>query len=265
MSARRAAGMVWFVGAGPGDPDLITVKGRDLLARADLILYAGSLVPPAMLEGARQGARLKDSSALTLEETHALLSGAAWAGETAVRLHTGDGSLFGAMREQKILLDAEGIPNAVVPGVSAAFAAAAAAGVSFTVPGAAQSLIFARLHGRTPVPQGQRVRDYARHGGSMAVYLAAGDPERLAAELRAGGLPEQTPVVVAGRVGQPEQRLERGVLADLARILSRECFARQTIVLILPGESLPGSPSRLYAGDFSHGYRNGTGPPAAGR
>jgi precorrin-4/cobalt-precorrin-4 C11-methyltransferase len=250
----RKTGMVWFVGAGPGDPELITVKGRRLLAEADFILYAGSLIPPAMMAETR--ARIVDSSSLTLEETHALLCASARAGETAVRLHTGDGGLYGAMREQKLLLDAQGIPNAVVPGVSAAFAAAAAAGVSFTVPETTQSLVMTRLHGQTPVPEGQRIRDYARHGGSLAIYLSAGDPERLVEELRTGGVPEDTPVIAAARVGWPEERIVRATLADLARTMSREDFSRQTIILVLPGESKEQSPpSRLYAGDFRHGYR----------
>jgi precorrin-4/cobalt-precorrin-4 C11-methyltransferase len=248
--------MVWFVGAGPGDPELITVKGRRLLSEADFILYAGSLVPRAMLAGARPTARIADSSSLTLEETHALLCASVRAGETAVRLHTGDGGLFGAMREQKLLLDAQGIPNAVVPGVSAAFAAAAAAGVGFTVPETTQSLVLTRLHGRTPVPEGQRIRDYARHGGSLAVYLAAGEPERLVEELRSGGVPEETPVILASRVGWPEESLMRLTLAELAGAMNREEFSRQTMVLVLPGEGAAHSPpSRLYAGDFRHGYR----------
>jgi precorrin-4/cobalt-precorrin-4 C11-methyltransferase len=248
--------MVWFVGAGPGDPELITVKGRRLLAEADFILYAGSLIPRAMVAGAKPAARIADSSSLTLEETHALLSASAHAGETAVRLHTGDGGLYGAMREQKLLLDALGVPNAVVPGVSAAFAAAAAAGVSFTVPETTQSLVMTRLHGRTPVPEGQRIRDYARQGGSLAIYLSAGDPDALAGELRAGGLPEKTPVVVAARVSWPEERIVRTTLADLARTMDCEDLSRQTIILVLPGEGPAHSPpSRLYAKDFQHGYR----------
>lgn len=232
----HASGMVWFVGAGPGDPELITVKGRRLLAVADFILYAAALIPRSMLAEAKPTARIADSSPLTPAETHALLCASAHAGETAVRLHPGDGGLYGAMREQKLLLDAEGIPNAVVPGISAAFAAAAAAGAGFTVPGTTQSLVMTRLHGRTPVPEGQRLRDYARHGGSLAVYLAAGDPEHLAGELRAGGVAEETPVIVAARVGWPEERIARATLANLVRTMDREEFSRQTVVLILPGE-----------------------------
>ena len=248
--------MVWFVGAGPGDPELITVKGQRLIREADLVLYAGSLVPEEIAAQAGPGAEIRDSSGMTLEETHALMAEAVARGKMVVRLHTGDAALYGAMREQKLLLDAAGISSAVVPGVSAAFAAAAAAGVSFTVPETVQSFAITRLHGRTPVPPGQRLREYARHGGSLAVYLSAGDPEGLAEELRAGGLPEDVPIILAARVGWPGQRIVRTTLADLAREMEQEDFRRQTIVLVLPGEvAEEGAVSRLYADDFTHGYR----------
>ena len=133
-------GTVFFIGAGPGDPELITVKGLRLLQQADLVLYAGSLVPRALAALAGPRAELRDSSGMTLEETHALMREAVEAGKQVVRLHTGDAGLYGALREQKALLDADGIPCAVVPGISAAFAAAAAAGVGFTVPERVQSL-----------------------------------------------------------------------------------------------------------------------------
>jgi precorrin-4/cobalt-precorrin-4 C11-methyltransferase len=248
--------MVWFVGAGPGDPELITVKGRRLLREADLVLYTGSLVPKEIAAQARAAALLVDSSGMTLEETHALICGAVRDKKMVVRLHTGDSSLFGAAREQKLLLDAEGIPNAVVPGVSAAFAAAAAAGVSFTVPEAVQSLCITRLHGRTSVPPGQRIRDYIAHGGSMAIYLSAGDPEQLAEELRLGGAPADVPIILACRVGWPDERIIRTTLDSLVLTMQEHELHRQTVVLVLPGESTDQSaPSRLYAGDFSHGYR----------
>ena len=248
----RAPGMVWFVGAGPGDPELITVKGRRLLAAADFILYADALIPRSLLAEAKPAARIADSSSLSPAEAHAMLCASAHAGETAVRLHPGDGGLYGSMREQKLLLDAQGIPTAVVHGISAAFAAAAAAGVGFTVPGTTQSLVMTRLRGLAPVPEGQRLRDYARHGGSLAVYLSAGDPELLAGELRAGGVPEETPVVVAARIGRPEERIARVTLADLVRTMEREEFSRQTIVLILPGEgAVPGSPRFSRQADFA--------------
>lgn len=250
--------MVWFVGAGPGDPELITVKGLRLLQQADLALYAGSLVPRELAALAGPAAELHDSSGMTLEQTHALMCDAVRAGKRVVRLHTGDAGLYGTLREQKALLDAEGIPCAVVPGVSAAFAAAAAAGVAFTVPERVQSMAITRLQGRTPVPEGQRIRDYAKKGGSLAIYLSAGEPRALADELRAGGLAESTPLILAARVGWPDERILHSTVGSLEEDMRQEQLHRQTVVLVLPGEADEHSvPSRLYARDFSHGYRKG--------
>ena len=248
-------GKVWFIGAGPGDPELITVKGRRLISEADLVLYAGSLVPVEVVACAKTGARVIDSAPLNLDETHALLRETALSGGMAARVHTGDPMIYGAVREQAALLDRDGIPWAVVPGVSAVFAAAAAAGVSLTVPERVQSLAVTRLDGRTPVPEGQRVADYARHGASLAVYLSAGEPGILAEELRQGGLAGDTPVLLAHRVGWPDEKLVRTALDDLETAVRELGFTRQTVFLVLPGEKGEGPPSRLYAKGFSHGYR----------
>lgn len=249
-------GMVWFIGAGPGDPELITVKGRRLIEQADLVLYAGSLVPQALVACAKKEARVLDSSGMTLAETHGLMAGAVRAGQLVARVHTGDPMLYGAVREQMALLQADGLPYAVVPGVSALFAAAAAAGVSLTVPERVQSLAVTRLSGRTPVPEGQRVADYARHGASLAVYLSASGAGDLARELRAGGLGEDCPILIAHKVGWPEQVLVRTTLAGLEEAAAP--FARQTLFLVLPGEKDGQAPaSRLYDGNFSHGFRQG--------
>ena len=161
-------GKVYFIGAGPGDPELLTLKGRRLICEADLVLYAGSLVPPELVACAKASARVEDSAPLCLEETHALMRDCALSGGMVARVHTGDPSLFGAVREQARLLDADGIPWEIVPGVSAAFAAAAAGKVSFTVPETTQSLIVTRLDGRTPVPEKERLKELAAHGASLA-------------------------------------------------------------------------------------------------
>jgi precorrin-4/cobalt-precorrin-4 C11-methyltransferase len=248
-------GMVWFVGAGPGDPELITVKGRRLIAEADLVLYAGSLVPAAVVACAAPGAEVRDSSSMTLEETHDLLRRTAVSGRMAARVHTGDPMLYGAVREQMRLLERDGIAFGVVPGVSAVFAAAAAAGVSLTVPERVQSLILTRLEGRTPVPEGQRVADYVRHGASLAVYLSAAEPAALADELRRGGADGDMPVLVARRVGWPDERLVRTCVRDLEK--AAHGLRRQTLFLVLPGERPEESSpvSRLYAPDFRHSRR----------
>ena len=246
---------VWFLGAGPGDPDLITVKARRIIRRADLVLYAGSLVPRAIVDQAKAGAKVADSSPLTLEQTHALIMETVRAGGLAARVHTGDPSLYGAVREQARLLDKEGVAWAVVPGVSAAFAAAAAAGESLTVPGLRQSVILTRAAGRTPVPEG--LRELAAHGAAMAVYLSGNDPERVAQELLAGGLAPETRVIVAHRLGWPGEKLVRTNLGALGSALGQG-MERQTLILVLPGE--PGEErSSLYDREFAHACRGQAG------
>lgn len=246
---------VYFIGAGPGDPDLITVKGRDLIARADLVLYAGSLVPPQVVAWARPGARVVDSAPLTLEQTHALLMEAVRAGGLAARVHTGDPSLYGAVAEQAALLDAEGVAWAIVPGVTAAFAAAAMAGVGFTVPGGTQSLVITRAPGRTAVPEAEALAAFAARGCSMAVYLSAALAGEVRSGLLAGGLAPGTPVVAGHRVGWPDGAVARTTVGGLADEVARRGWSGQVVFLVLPGQDRPGAPSRLYAADFAHGRR----------
>lgn len=250
-----APGLVTFVGAGPGDPELLTIKGRNAIAEAELVLYAGSLVPPAVVACARPGVPVLDSAPLTLEECHARVRETALAGGRVARVHTGDPSLYGALREQAALLDGDGIPWRVIPGVTAACAAAAAAGVSFSIPGQRQSLILCRAAGRTPVPERESLAALAAHGSAMAVYLSAPAASRMAEELGTV-LPPETPVVCAQRVGWPDERLVWTTLAELAACVEENGFDRQTIFLILPGEEAAGGArSRLYAPDFCHGWR----------
>jgi len=249
---------VYFIGAGPGDPELITVKGQRLIAEADLVLYAGSLVPPEVVACAGPGARVVDSSPLTLEQTHALLAETVRAGGLAARVHTGDPSLYGAVREQARLLDAEGISWAVVPGVTAAFAAAALAGESFTVPERVQSLVITRAPGRTPVPTGEELAAFAAHGCSLAVYLSTSLAPAVRAELLAGGLKPSVPVVVAHRAGWPDGEVLRTTVADLDKDVAAKGWTRQAVFLVLPGEEgAPETVSRLYDASFSHGWRDG--------
>lgn len=254
----EAAGkpQVWFIGAGPGDPELLTVKGQRLIAEADLVLYAGSLVPPAVVAGAKPGARVVDSAPLTLEETHALLRETAQNGGMAARVHTGDPTLYGAIREQMHLLDAEKIRYAVVPGVTAGFAAAAASAASLTVPEASQSFIITRLEGRTPVPETEQLRHMAAHRCAMAIYLSAADPEGIVTELRAGGLEETVTVIAAYRVGWPDQKLFHTTIGELVSTVRDNGLQRQTVFLVLPGEDGETRFSKLYAADFLHGFRN---------
>jgi len=249
---------VYFIGAGPGDPELLTVKGRRLIAEADLVLYAGSLVPAEVVAGAGPNARVADSAPMSLEETHALMAETVASGGKVARVHTGDPSLYGAIREQMALLDEAGIIHEVVPGVTAGFAAAAAAGRSYTVPEVTQTLIFTRLEGRTPVPEGEKLRKLAAHGSAMCIYLSAGDPEGVQSELLAGGLAESTLVVMAYRVGWPDEKLVETELGGLAEAARLNGFTRQTVFLVLPGqgrEDAGKAKSLLYDKDFKHMYR----------
>jgi len=225
------------------------------------------LVPREVLAAARPGVPLVDSAPLSLPETHALLRDCAKAGGLAARVHTGEPALYGAVREQSALLDAEAIPWEVVPGVSSAFAAADAAGVSFTVPGGPQTLIITRLSGRTPVPESESLPLLAAHGAAMAVLLSAGEPERLQNELVQGGYPLDTTVVLGHKIGWPGGETVRTTLRHLAAAALEHGFTRQTVFLILPGQDLPPEASRslLYDPGFTHGWRegNGTGPKEA--
>lgn len=253
--ARGAApGLVSFVGAGPGDPELLTLKGRKAIEEASLVLYAGSLVPPDVVACAAPGVPVVDSAPLTLEQCHDLVRRTALAGGPVARVHTGDPSLYGALREQARLLDQDGIPWRVIPGVTAACAAAAAAGVTFTVPEVTQSLIITRMEGRTPVPDREALHLLAAHGTSMAIYLSAGACESLQAELLAH-TPPDTPVLCAYRVGWPDQRLIWATAGTLAHCVHEHGLVRQTVFLVLPGQNAADTSSLLYAANFSHGYR----------
>lgn len=246
---------VFFVGAGPGDPELITVKGKRCIETADLVLYTGSLVPEEVVSCAKPEAQVLDSSSMTLEETHSLIVDAVKKGEVVARVHTGDPSLYGAVKEQMVLLDREGIAYEVVPGVSAAFAAAAAARISFTIPEATQSLIITRAGGRTKMPEKERLNLLSQHRASMAIYLSTANPSYVQRELVSGGYDESTPVVVAYRVGWPGQIVVKTQLFRLAETVERYKIKRQAVFLVLPGEVVESIPSRLYSSDFTHSYR----------
>ena len=250
-----------FVGAGPGDPELITVKGSRLLREADRIVYAGSLVPEALLAGCREGALVYNSARLTLEETHALLRDGYRHEERVVRLHTGDPSLYGAIQEQMDLLEREGIPCEVTPGVSAVFAAAAGLKRELTLPEVSQTLILTRISGRTPVPELESLRSLAVHRATLAIYLSVGEIDRVVSELLFS-YPPETPVVVAYRVGWPDQSFLRGTLAAIAESVKAAGVNRQALILVgavfgaSGEEGKPDKRSRLYDPSFGHGFRD---------
>ena len=188
--------MIYFIGAGPGAPDLITLRGAELLRRAGMIVYAGSLVNPALLDYAPQGCEVYDSALMTLDEVMEKLLDGERRGLTTVRLHTGDPSLYGAIREQMDRLRAEGVEFSVVPGVSSFCAAAAAIPAEYTLPGVSQTLIISRMEGRTPVPAREGIRSLAAHGASMVLFLSSAMLKELASELIAGGYPPETPAAL---------------------------------------------------------------------
>ncbi|MFZ5775832.1 MAG: precorrin-4 C(11)-methyltransferase [Thermodesulfobacteriota bacterium] len=250
-----ATNPISFVGAGPGDPELITVRGQRLLAEADLVVYAGSLVPKVLVAGLK--AEVHDSAPLHLGEIIDLMA-KAWAeGKTVVRLHTGDPSIFGAIKEQMAALDGRGIPYQVVPGVSSATATAAALQAELTLPEVSQTVIITRRAGRTPVPEGQDLASLASHQATMLILLSVSMIGEVVADLQQGGYPAETPVAVVEKVSWPEQRIIRGTLATIAEQVEKAGINKTAIIAVgrvfaeLPPEAL----SRLYAKEFSHGCR----------
>ena len=246
---------VFFIGAGPGDPELMTIKGQKIIKQADLVLYAGSLVPKKVVDVAKKGAKVVDSSSMTLEETHALMMETVKTGGVVARVHTGDPSLYGAVKEQMTLLDREGFEYEVIPGVTVAFAAAAAAKISFTIPEKTQTLIFTRLSGRTPVPDREQLKDLARHKTSLAIYLSASNTERIVEELISAGYAEDTRIILAYRVGWPGEMILSSPLSELAQTVNDHDINRQAVFLVLPGQDEEETFSKLYSPDFGHGFR----------
>ncbi len=250
------SGKVLFVGAGPGDPGLLTVKAQRAIERADVIVYAGSLINPEVLTYAKSGARRVDSASLSLDDIIEELAQAAQSGAVAVRLHSGDPSVYGAIAEQIALLDRRNIPYEVIPGVSSAFAAAAALGMEYTLPGITQTLIITRRSGRTPVPREENLSLLASHRCSMAIYLSIGMISDTVDDLRRAGLPDSTPAAVVYRASWPDEKRITGTLATIADSVAREDISRQAVIIV--GEAVRRAvkePSKLYSIDFGHGFR----------
>ena len=250
--------MIWFVGAGSGAIDLITVRGQRLLGEADCIIYAGSLVNPGLLEWAKPGARCLDSSRMTLEEVIAALLAAERAGETSVRLHTGDPSLYGAIREQMERLRDAGVSFGVVPGVSSFCAAAAAVSAEYTLPGVSQSLIVTRMAGRTPVPEREEISLLAAHGASMVVFLSAGLLAELQGRLLAGAYVESTPAAIVYKASWPDEKVFRCTVGTLAATGELHGITKTALVLVGDFLDSPYERSKLYDPAFSTAYRKGS-------
>ncbi|MDH3347432.1 MAG: precorrin-4 C(11)-methyltransferase [Desulfobulbaceae bacterium] len=243
-----------FIGAGPGDPELITLKGRRLLDEADLIIYAGSLVNKDLLTGLTS--EIHDSASLNLDQIIELIRDGFAAGKKIVRLHTGDPAIYGAIREQMQRLQKHHIPYTVVPGVSSATAAAAALQVELTVPEITQTVILTRQAGRTPVPEKESLKKLAAIQASMCIFLSVSMIESVVGELMAGGYPADTPIAVVEKASWPEQRIIRGDLSDIASKVQEGGIKKTAMILV--GQALneePDTVSKLYDKRFSHEYR----------
>lgn len=254
------AGKVWFVGAGPGDPDLITVKGRGLIEQAGAILFAGSLVDQTATRYAPAGCAIRDSKDMTLEEMVAWLTEQANRHATVIRLQTGDPGLYGALIEMTRPLTAAGIDWAVVPGVSSAMASMAAAGESLTLPEVTQTVILTRVAGRTPMPEGEDLESLARHHCTLCIYLSITLLHDVQAALRAAGWREDAPMLVVQKASWPgQEKIVRGTLADIKRKCQEAKIGSQAMIVASPTlgaadwESL--ARSKLYDPGFAHRFR----------
>lgn len=250
--------MVHFVGAGPGAPDLITLRGTELLKRADVIIYAGSLVNPALLAYAKEGCRVYNSAEMTLEQVIAVLEDAERGGLESVRLHTGDPSVYGAIREQMDALDRLGIPYDDTPGVSSFCGAAASLRAEYTLPGVSQSVIITRMAGRTPVPETESVAELSRHGASMVLFLSAGMLDKLQAELLKGAYTENTPAAIVYKATWPEEKVVRCTVGTLAESGAREGIRKTALVLVGDFLGAAYERSKLYDPAFTTEFREGT-------
>jgi precorrin-4/cobalt-precorrin-4 C11-methyltransferase len=246
---------VYVIGAGPGDPELITVKGARLVESCPVVLYTGSLVPEAVIARARPDAKVLDSSGMTLDEIVAVIVAARDAEQDVARVHTGDPSLFGSTAEQLRRLDALGIAWEIVPGVSSFAAAAAAIGKELTLPELCQTVILTRAEGRTPMPTDEKLADLARHRATLCLFLSITLLREVCAQLTPA-YGADCPVCVVHKASWPDQRIVWGTLADITDKVRRDGIKSTSMVLV--GRVLTAhdfAESRLYAADFSHGYR----------
>ena len=248
--------MVYFVGAGTGAVDLITVRGMRLLEKADVIIYAGSLVNPELLQYANKDCEIHDSAKLTLEEVLTIIQKAETDGKITVRLHTGEPSIYGAVREQMDELDRLGISYESCPGVSACFGAAASLNLEYTLPGISQSLIITRMEGRTKVPEKESIESFAAHQASMAIYLSTGMLKELSERLVAGGYRKETPVALVYKATWPEEEVYTCTIETLYDTAKEHGITKTALVLV--GDVITHQnykKSRLYAADFSTEFR----------
>ena len=248
-------GKVWFIGAGPGAPDLLTIRGARLIGRADVVIWARSLVSEGILEHASPGAEIVESTTIPLEGVRAIYERAVAENLRIARVHSGDPSIYGAVIEQIELCEELGLEWEIVPGVSSLGAAAAAIGRELTVPEISQSVILTRKASRTPMPEGEKVRSFASHGTTMAIFLSAARPRALQRELLEGGYPPDTPCAVVYKASWPDELVIECALEELPGRIREAGFTRQALILVGPGLGAGGTRSHLYSPRFSHMFR----------
>ncbi|WP_400208730.1 precorrin-4 C(11)-methyltransferase [Candidatus Methanomassiliicoccus intestinalis] len=248
--------MISFIGAGPGDPDLITVKGKKLIGEADIIIYAGSLVNPEVLAGAKPTAQIHNSASMTLEDVIAVMKEGEEKGLKVVRVHTGDPAIYGAHREQMDALDELGIKYEIIPGVSSFLATAAVLKKEYTLPGVSQTVIITRMEGRTPMPPQESISSLAKHHSTMIIFLSVGMMDELVAALQEG-YEATTPVAVVYKATWEDQKIVMGTLADIAGKV-KEAGIKKTALTVV-GDFLGDEYelSKLYDKTFTHEFRQG--------
>ncbi|WP_349670330.1 precorrin-4 C(11)-methyltransferase [Lacrimispora sp.] len=252
--------MVHIVGAGPGAPDLITVRGKELLEKADVIIYAGSLVNPALLDYKKPDCAVYDSAKMTLEEVIEVMVQAESGGKMTVRLHTGDPCIYGAIREQMDELDHRGISYEICPGVSSFCGAASAMKMEYTLPEVTQSVIITRMAGRTPVPERESIASFAAHGATMVIFLSTGMLKELSNELIRGGYTPETPAAICYKATWPEEKTVVCTVSTLEECAQREQIRKTALILVGDAVSQSNySRSLLYDPSFTTEFRKGTG------
>ncbi len=257
-------GKVYIIGAGPGDPELLTLKAKRIIDDADVIIYADSLVPEEIAGFAKPGATVYGSKEMALPEIMRVTLQAVSEGKTVARIQSGDPSLYGATLEQMRILESEGVDYEIIPGVSAAFAAAAVLKSELTVPEVSQTVIMTRAEGRVPMPEGEDLVGLARHGSTLVIFLSVTRMFRIANQLQEAGYPADTPVAVAYRVGWPDEQIIRGTLTDIAQKVRDAKITLQALIIVgkavdpklldpEAGEKV--AVSHLYSDEYTHLYR----------
>lgn len=247
---------VHIVGAGPGDPELITRKGYRLVQEADVVIYAGSLVNPAILEACKEGCEIHNSASMSLDDVLAVTKASVAEGKTVVRLHTGDPAIYGAIQEQMDALKEMDITYDVTPGVSSFLATAAALQQEYTLPNVTQTVIITRMEGRTPMPEKEKLSMLASHGATMCIFLSVQMIDKVAAELIEGGYDKTTPVAIVVKASWPDQRIIRGTLETIADVVAEEGVIRQAMIVVSRVLDTDYELSKLYDKGFAHMYRD---------